>query len=30
MGKSMPRLDIPMKINGTRVYGIDIKVPDVV
>ena len=30
MGKSMPRLDIPMKINGTAVYGIDIKVPDMV
>jgi isoquinoline 1-oxidoreductase beta subunit len=30
MGKSMPRLDIPMKINGTAIYGIDIKVPDMV
>jgi hypothetical protein len=30
MGKSMPRLHIPMKINGTAIYGIDIKVLDIV
>jgi isoquinoline 1-oxidoreductase subunit beta len=30
MGKSMARLDIPMKVNGTAIYGIDIKVPDMV
>ncbi len=30
MGKSMPRLDTPLKINGSAVYGIDIKVPDMV
>jgi isoquinoline 1-oxidoreductase beta subunit len=30
MGKPMARIDIPLKINGTAVYGIDIKVPDMV
>jgi isoquinoline 1-oxidoreductase subunit beta len=30
MGKSTARLDIPMKVNGTAVYGIDINVPDMV
>jgi isoquinoline 1-oxidoreductase subunit beta len=30
IGKSMPRIDVPLKINGSAVYGIDIKVPDAV
>src|SRR5262249_48084603 len=30
MGQSLPRLDTPLKINGSAVYGIDIKVPDMV
>jgi isoquinoline 1-oxidoreductase subunit beta len=30
IGKSMPRIDVPLKVNGTAVYGIDIKVPDAV
>jgi isoquinoline 1-oxidoreductase subunit beta len=30
MGKPMARLDIPLKINGTAIYGIDIEVPDMV
>jgi isoquinoline 1-oxidoreductase beta subunit len=30
MGKSMERIDIPLKINGTAIYGIDIKVPNAV
>ena len=30
MGKPMARLDTPLKINGSAVYGIDIKVPDMV
>jgi isoquinoline 1-oxidoreductase beta subunit len=28
MGTAMDRLDIPLKINGSAVYGFDIKVPD--
>jgi isoquinoline 1-oxidoreductase subunit beta len=27
IGKSVKRLDIPMKINGTAIYGIDVKLP---
>src|SRR6266700_2467109 len=30
MGKPMARLDVPLKINGTAVYGIDIKIPGMV
>ena len=30
MGKSLPRLDTPLKINGSAVYGIDIKIPGAV
>ncbi|HEY6900820.1 MAG TPA: xanthine dehydrogenase family protein molybdopterin-binding subunit [Puia sp.] len=30
LGKSMPRLDIPLKVNGTAVYGIDMEVPGMV
>ncbi len=28
MGKSMPRIDIPAKVNGTAQYGMDFSVPD--
>jgi isoquinoline 1-oxidoreductase subunit beta len=28
MGKSMPRIDIPAKVNGTAQYGMDFTVPD--
>ncbi len=28
IGKSVPRFDIPAKVNGTAEYGIDIKIPD--
>jgi isoquinoline 1-oxidoreductase subunit beta len=28
MGKSMPRIDIPGKVNGTAQYGMDFTVPD--
>jgi isoquinoline 1-oxidoreductase beta subunit len=30
LGKSMPRLDIPLKVNGRAVYGIDMELPGMV
>ncbi len=30
IGKSMPRRDIPSKVNGTAQYAIDVKLPDMV
>lgn len=30
LGKSMPRLDIPLKVTGQAVYGIDMEVPGMV
>src|SRR5262245_27432487 len=28
LGKSLNRLDVPLKVNGTAVYGIDVRLPD--
>jgi isoquinoline 1-oxidoreductase beta subunit len=28
LGKSLPRLDVPLKVNGEAVYGIDVRLPD--
>jgi isoquinoline 1-oxidoreductase beta subunit len=28
LGKPVPRLDVPLKINGSAIYGIDIRLPD--
>jgi isoquinoline 1-oxidoreductase beta subunit len=28
LGKDVPRLDVPDKVNGTAVFGIDVKLPD--
>jgi isoquinoline 1-oxidoreductase beta subunit len=28
VGKSLPRIDIPPKVNGSAVYGIDVRLPD--
>lgn len=28
VGKSIPRIDIPKKVNGTTIYGLDVKQPD--
>ena len=30
LGKSVPRLDTPLKVNGAATYGIDVRVPDMV
>jgi isoquinoline 1-oxidoreductase beta subunit len=30
IGQPLKRLDVPLKINGTAIYGIDVKVPDMV
>ena len=27
LGQSLPRLDVPEKVNGTAVFGIDVKLP---
>ena len=28
LGKSLQRLDVPLKVNGTATYGIDVRLPD--
>jgi isoquinoline 1-oxidoreductase subunit beta len=28
LGKSLPRLDVPLKVNGAATYGIDVRLPD--
>jgi isoquinoline 1-oxidoreductase beta subunit len=28
LGQSLKRLDVPLKVNGTAVYGIDVRLPD--
>ena len=28
LGKSLNRLDVPLKVNGTAIYGIDVRLPD--
>src|SRR5215813_817512 len=28
LGKSLPRLDVPLKVNGSATYGIDVRLPD--
>lgn len=28
LGKPLPRLDVPLKVNGSAVFGIDIRLPD--
>jgi isoquinoline 1-oxidoreductase beta subunit len=30
VGKSIPRVDIPKKVNGTTTYGLDVQLPDMV
>lgn len=30
IGKSIPRVDLPAKVNGSAVYGVDVKVPGMV
>ncbi len=30
LGQSLPRLDTPLKVNGSATYGIDVRVPDMV